>query len=246
MNFSIQNKLQTQSKRLSWIISQLEITPYQFSKNLEYKTPDSIYHVLNNNKEINNSLALRIKKYNSNINTDWLVTGWGDPFNYQYQFKEIISSGLKIIYPARLDFRSIKKLALALSGVVFDFPDEESFSVQVRKCAIEGLEFNFTTYNYYNNEKTKEKYYSIILQPDWKISIFFDFWRVEEISRRCQNLLSINKNLTDSIDQRFQNTISEFLLYLEENYSESNIEDEMFDFYTINSEYIELFSTDCR
>lgn len=246
MNFTIQNDLNSQPKRLSWLINKLELTPYQLSKELNYKSPASIYHILKNIKKINNSFSNRLKLYNPTINTDWLITGWGDPFIHKYEFKEIVSSNSKIIYPARLDFFNIKKIAILFSKIIFTTPDDENFSIKVRKCGVEGLEFIYTTYNYYENQKSKDRYYTIIIQPDWRITFHFDFWRVEEITRRCENLL----NISHKIEQYFQNSISEFLVFLDKNYSAANIGNEeiesLFSCEEIESNYIEILRTDCR
>ncbi|WP_337039171.1 hypothetical protein [Elizabethkingia anophelis] len=248
MILSIRHNLNSQGKRLYWIINELNITPYRFAKELGYKTPDTIYHVLNGIKNINNSLSLRISSFNSEINTDWIISGWGDPFNYKLYRHEFVDDNGKIFYPARLNFDLIKKLAIAFSELIFFNPQEESYIVDVRKCAIEGLEFLFSTFKFYQEEKRFDKFYTVILQPDWRVSCFFDFWRVEDFSRRGQNLLDLMKNLPLSVEQQFENCIYSFLKKINENNSDEDpyfIDDPLFGF-EHKGNFVELFRTNSR
>ena len=39
--------MNSQGLRLQYVLNELKITPYRFSKLLGYKSPDTIYHILN-------------------------------------------------------------------------------------------------------------------------------------------------------------------------------------------------------
>lgn len=85
----------TQAKRLQFILSELHITPYRFSKILGYKRPDSIYHILSGHQKISTKMQRRINETKYEINVNWLISGKGVPF--QKQVKTINEKDLNIL-----------------------------------------------------------------------------------------------------------------------------------------------------
>lgn len=194
----------TPNQRLQWILSDINITPYKFSKDLEYKTPDIIYNIINDKNNINKNLLNRIELSKHPINIEWIKTGFGDPLNRKLDkggYGNELGHNYIIIYPNRLDFNFLKNFAENFA-VALNI-ESDSYSVEVRTANIVGLEFKFTIYSEVKDIVIKDKYYSLTLNPDWNISNFFDFWRVREESMRCQNLLELYRN----IPQKFENAI---------------------------------------
>ncbi len=66
-------------KRLEIALKELGITAYNLSKQLGYKSPDTVYNILKNTNSISQNFINRIKLNNIPINTDWLVDGIGKP-----------------------------------------------------------------------------------------------------------------------------------------------------------------------
>jgi len=235
-------KLNTEGKRLQWIINELGITPYQFSKELNYKSPDTIYHVINSINGMSERLIENIENNKFEINSKWITKWAGEPFkkkqtkgNYGNEF--IIDN--KIIYPAILDFYWIKKIAKILAGVAFSEADI-SYIAEVRICAVEGLEFLFTTFWSEKKEIFQDKYFSIILQPDWSIGLFYDYWRINEVSRRGQNLLDLTKNIDMPYKEQFEYQLYDLL---------ENLENSEIDTPFISRKkysFVEIYRTDSR
>jgi hypothetical protein len=240
--------LDSEGKRLQWIIGELGMTPYQFSKELGYKSPDTVYHIINGINKISDNFAKNLDESGFHINSFWVLKGRGEPFKFkltQGQHGNEYSAGGRIIYPGRLDFYWVNRIAKCFADIIFAdpffSPVEESYRVEVRKCAVEGLEFIYTTYNFDKGKKYLQKYFSIILQPDWKVTCYFDFWRIEEESRRGQNLLDLSETFDSTASEQFENS----LYLLLNGIVDSEINDPLFDF-DYNSNFIELYRTDSR
>lgn len=68
------------SERLKKVLEVLKITPYEFSKVLGYKSPDSIYHILNGKQNISRSMIEKISQNYHDISINWLMVGQGSVF----------------------------------------------------------------------------------------------------------------------------------------------------------------------
>lgn len=226
------------SERLRWILNELNISAYSFSKRLSYKSPDTVYNILNGKNEICDNFLLRIKHSVRQINLEWIKYGTGKPL---YHFMEIgnaneIHTKEKIIYPGTLNFEFIKKIAKCLELMLL--LDSELCKVEVRIIGIVGLEYKFTTFFYENGKAKMNKYYSIIISPDWMVSSFFDFWSINESSMRCQNLLKLMPNL----NEEFMNAIYPIyqeILHFVDSQPEAMIPSE-FQFLKSSDDFIEL------
>lgn len=69
------------SERLKELITMLNISPYEFSKVLGYKSPDSIYHILNGKQSLSRSMIENINTKYSQVNINWVLFGKGAMFN---------------------------------------------------------------------------------------------------------------------------------------------------------------------
>jgi len=236
-------KLNTPGLRLQWIIGEIGITPFQLSKDLGYKSPDTIYHIINGINSLSDSFMFKIENSKYRVNSHWILTGVGEPFKYFSLirgYSQELSIKEKIIYPARLDFYWIKRIAKRFANIIFG-ETEVSYIVEVRVCAVEGIEFLFTEFNVEKGEKYLNKYYTIILSPDWIVSIFYDFWRVEEESRRGQNLLVLSEKSSSRFVDQFENSLNKILNDLDH----SDI-DEPFLSFNKDNRFAELYRTDSR
>lgn len=240
----------TESARLQYILSELQITPYEFSKKLGYKSPDSIYHILNGVQKISTNMLNRIRNTEYEINENWLVTEKGTPFikrvvKGEYG-NEYFSNGM-VIYPARLNIYDVKKLAKKLAEVIFYDPESTNFKVKARTSLIEGIEFIYTTFFIDSNERHYDRQYSLNISPNWKITNFFDYWRIEEKSRRCQNLLDLTNDSRLTYIEEFETKVRGILDELDKDYFDEKFYSDKFDSECkTNDGYIELYETDSR
>lgn len=195
-------KLDTEGKRLQWILLQLDLTPYQFAKELNYKSPDSIYHIIKGTNKINDRFVQSLKETSYCINANWLKTGSGEPYTYKLtkgQYGSEYSIDGNIIYPSRLNYFWIRKIAINFAKIIFGSGAEDhSYSVDVRICGGEGLDFKYTSYKEDNedidNTSSKiyiDKYYNIVLDTEWRVISFFDYWITPHGNRRGQNILTL-------------------------------------------------------
>lgn len=242
--------MKTQATRLQYILSELQITPYEFSKVLGYKSPDSIYHVLNGIQNISTNMLNRIRNTEYEINENWLITEKGTPFvkrvtKGEYG-NEYFSNGI-VIYPARLNFYDIRKLAGKLADVIFYAPDSNNYTVKARASLNEGLEFIYTTYYIESNKRHYDKQYALSISPNWKITNFFDYWRLEQKTRRCQNLLYLTNDSRLTYAESFETKVREILDELDEYYFEEEIDSNKFDSECKTKDgFVELYETDSR
>ena len=189
------SKSKTQGERLTLLIQQLGITPYQFSKDMGYKRPDSIYKLTNKQGNLSGKFLSKLKEIHPEVSMNWLLNGVGEMFTDKIK-NEDFGAEPKIsgpeVYPARLSYNGLKKLATAFSNCLWKYPEEELFKMEVRKAMTDGLELKITRYYKEEDQLVKDRVYSILIMPDWNISGFFDFWRVDMDSRRGQNLFELN------------------------------------------------------
>jgi phage repressor protein C with HTH and peptisase S24 domain len=74
--------METINKRISHLIVQLKMTPYEFSKKMGNSRPDTLYNLLNNEESQPTPKTLnKIKDNFPDINYSWLLTGEGEMFN---------------------------------------------------------------------------------------------------------------------------------------------------------------------
>lgn len=193
--------MKTQSERLKWFLDKLEMTFPDLAKTLGYTSPDTIFQILSNKTEIRKSFVEKLKKIEPAINPEWLISGQGEPFNYkiekgkygnEYRYKG------KFIYPARLDFYYLRKIAIAIASVIMGKdPINKNHEVEARTVAIDGVEFIYKQFTVEKGERHDDRYYSIILLPDWTFTGFFDFWKhfnfrsLQSQDMRCENLFDI-------------------------------------------------------
>lgn len=242
--------MKTQAARLQYVLSEINKTPYEFSKELGYKRPDSIYHVLNQQQKISTSMQERIMKTNYEINEVWLISGKGSPFIKKVlkgsYGSEYFSNGMAI-YPARLKFQDIKLLAKNFAQQIFTEELNISYEVKVRASNIEGLEFIYTTFSIENNEKYLDRNYSLLISPEWKVCQYFDFWRITQRSRRCENLLNISNDFRKTYLQCFENKIRSLLDTFDESYFDDEDSDNNLTQMNKDKEgFVQIYSTDLR
>lgn len=238
----MKKKLDTMGKRLMWALSELGVTPYSLSKDLDYKSPDSIYHILNDRQKVSLKFINRLKESDHGINPHWLLYGSGEPFLYNLkkgQYGNEYSKDGNILYPAKLDSYSLKLVLKRIAQTIFSNEDQE-YSVKVKTCSIEGLDIIYTSYGCEDETMYPDKSYGIILQPDWRVATFFDFWRIESDTRRCQNLIEISDKFGTTPADQFESALSPLMNDLVELFDP---EKRAF----LNShDYVEVYKTDNR
>ena len=80
--------METINKRISHLISKLNMTPYEFSKKMGNSRPDTLYNLLNNEESQPSPKTLnKIKDNFPEINYTWLLTGEGEMLNDSSKFK---------------------------------------------------------------------------------------------------------------------------------------------------------------
>lgn len=187
----------TPNERLKWILKELNVTPYKFSKGLNYKSPDTVYNILNGKNNICENFLFRIRLSSPYpINIEWLRNGVGEPLNHIMEIGDANEIGTKekILYPCDLNFEFIKKISESLANAIDIDYFGESHKAEVRIAGIAGLEFKFTSFSWETEEPVPARFFSLILSPDWLISSFFDFyWSIGPLLRG-QNLLKFRNN----------------------------------------------------
>lgn len=209
--------------RLQFAISKLEVTPYEFSRKIGYKRPDLVYQVLNNKKNISDNMIKRISDSEFNINIDWLKTGKGTPFVKKLlkgSYGNEYSANGEIVYPARLRFREVRQIALGFANIIGELENRGNYEVKARPSIQEGIEFIFTTYGIEENKRYNDDQYVLIMSPEWKVELFFDFWRVDSPNRRCQNLYSLMEEKKTKYQSRFENVVCDIIESIDKSYFE--------------------------
>lgn len=254
--------LNSLGERLEWIIKELEYIPSEFSRKLGYKSPDTIYHIISGKNGLSSSFCSRLNDFNKEISIDWLLNGDGSPFNYNIEEINRLFAFKEIYYPSKLSFHWLKDLAVELSDELF-YGDSNSYSAHVAVSGIGGLDFIFTGYadsedKEYPNTKYAHKYYNILINPDWTIGRFFDYWNSpgSKDSLRYDNMFYILKDEEGnhkgySPKREYTNIVYKFLKSLKLSLENIRNEDDLELPYLDNSldasrKLVELFSTDSR
>jgi len=215
--------LDTIGKRLQWILNDLDITPYAFSKALGFKSPDSVYHIFNGRNGLSKVFMDKIEKSDFKINVSWLLTGRGVPY-ISMIFNSLPGryyADKVEITPAKLDKHYLKLFADKMADLIFENGINEDFTVAVRICGISGVEYLFTSFSKFGKERIVNRKYTAILQPNWKVTGLFEFLKPDEENQTALDL-SIIKNaagvgLLESIDLSIHPLLVEMHYYFLEN-----------------------------
>jgi hypothetical protein len=195
----------TINNRLQIAIGKLGITPYALSKKLNYKSPDTVYTILNSKSNMSENFLIRLEQSDLPINIEWLKKGIGDPINLSLlkggAGNEITCKN-KILFPGDLNFDLIKKIATGFAKTIGI--EENSYLVKVKRFINFGLEFQYTTFQFEDEDPLFSRQYTIALSPDWDVVAYFDFWGKTEGNYRGQDLLKLNPNNK----QKFINAIN--------------------------------------
>lgn len=229
---TMETNLDTPGKRLQWLLTDLDVTPYAFAKSLGYKSPDTVYHIINGINGMSKAFLNKIELKYYNINVSWLLTGRGVPFgsNLSNILPGRYYSGYIEISPVHLDHHYFKLLSEKVAGMIFENGVNEDYIVSVRTCGISAVEFVFTTYIIIGNERTVNRKYSAILQPNWKFTCLFEYLKPDGINQTALDL-SINKDkagvsLLDALNKSIQPLLIDLTYYFSENEVESFLMDD--------------------
>lgn len=205
---------ESQGSLLSQLLLELGITPYKFSKELGYKSPDSIYAIINGQTGISGRFLERLKEVYPNVNVNFLVNGLGEKF-----INKIDRGGCGnelSVYPAELSYDHLRSISLDfLKKVVYDIEDK-SIMIRARRAVFRGLELELSQYFIYDHYKMLDKINTLILLPDWQVGVSFDHWgsgSPDLKDGRSQNLLEY---IPDS-KIAFNNVIYNFTQWLVKN-----------------------------
>lgn len=254
--------LHSLGERLEWIIKELGYIPSEFSRKLGYKSPDTIYHIISGKNGLSSSFCSRLNVFNKEISIDWLLNGDGSPFNYNIEEINRLFAFKEVYYPSKLSFHWLKDLAVKLSDELF-YGDNNSYSTHVTISGIGGLDFIFIAYadsedRECPNTKYAERYFNILINPDWTIGRFFDYWNSPgpKDSLRYDNMFYLLKDEEGnrkgySPKREYTNIVYKFLKSLKLSLENVKNEDDLELPYLDNSldanrKLIEIFSTDSR
>lgn len=158
--------LNSPEKRLKWILKEKKLTAYALSKILNYKSPDTIYHILNGKNKISVGFAKKLEDSVLKINSLWLMFSYGTPFKPEiYYYKD------QMLLPADLNYDLIKTIGVGIAKTFLR--DTCKYTLEARICGIKGLELKYTTFDI--GKKVIDKVYSIILAVDWGVASFCEF-----------------------------------------------------------------------
>lgn len=174
---------------LAKLLVKLDITPYKFSKDLGYKSPDSIYSMLNGQAGFSSSFFERLEKAYPKINFGYLLNGFGEVFINKI---DNTNFGMDVpFYPAELGFDHLKNTVLDIAKRVFPLCENDSFVIRVRRALTRGLELEITKY-VIDDKLFLDKVYNLLIMPDWKLGSAFEHWSLRSLDNiskgRCQNL----------------------------------------------------------
>ncbi|MCV9387431.1 helix-turn-helix domain-containing protein [Reichenbachiella ulvae] len=224
MNYQIneikENSNQQALERLKQLIVNLGLSKAEFARKLGYKSPHPIYMILNGSNKISNSFIRKLELSTLRVNTEWLLHGDGEMrtkeiLNLQYG-NEVFHNG-RVIYPRRLSKHQVLILALKFAELIYDSPEDYYFTIEVQSISKFGLGFVFTKFSSDPDPKFDEVTYAGIMHyvninPEWKITGYYDSWRNSQETARCQNLLN------DQVMDEFDSVIRKYLLDLHENF----------------------------
>lgn len=203
-------EIENSGDRMTKVLSELKISPYKFSKELGFKRPDTLYQFISGQINMSERFREAIRATPYNINLDWIDTGKGQPFIYKitrgrYGLEYFIDG--KIVYPARLDFHFIKRIAHDFAKIIIPNWEFASYLIEVRNSGVEGLDFRYTTFGIEDGVKYNDHYFTIILSHEWEVLNFSEFWRIDEPSRRAENLMRLGSDFVELYSQAFENAL---------------------------------------
>ena len=179
-------------ERLKWILKEKNLTAYKLAQILQYKSPDTIYHILKGENNLSTSFIQKLEKSDLKVNPLWLMHNIGEPFKYKlhkrYRFNH------KSVSPADLDYYFIKNIGCSIADTFLDAP--ESYTIEARICGINGLEYKYTIYLMEERKAYIDKYYSVIIQADWKVVSFYEFYTVNHKYKTGEDLFSYTEEPT--------------------------------------------------
>ena len=179
-------------ERLKWILKEKNLTAYKLAQILHYKSPDTIYHILKGENNLSTSFIQKLEKSDLKVNPLWLMHNIGEPFKYKlhkrYRFNH------KSVSPADLDYYFIKNIGCSIADTFLDAP--ESYTIEARICGINGLEYKYTIYLMEERKAYIDKYYSVIIQADWKVVSFYEFYTVNHKYKTGEDLFSYTEEPT--------------------------------------------------
>ncbi|MDC1774259.1 hypothetical protein, partial [Bacteroides uniformis] len=100
----------------------------------------------------------------------------------------------KSVSPADLDYYFIKNIGCSIADTFLDAP--ESYTIEARICGINGLEYKYTIYLMEERKAYIDKYYSVIIQADWKVVSFYEFYTVNHKYKTGEDLFSYTEEPT--------------------------------------------------
>lgn len=201
-------------QRMTKILSELNISPYKFSKELGFKRPDTLYQFISGQINMSDRFREAVKATSYNINLEWIDTGKGQPFVYKIrkgQYGMEFSIDGIIVYPARLDFHFVKRIAQDFVKIIIPNWEYASFIAEVRNSETEGLDFRYTTFGIEDGIKYKENYFTVILSDEWIVLKHSEYWNIDQRNRRGENLLRNNGEFKESRSQAFENALYRIL-----------------------------------
>lgn len=237
-------KMISTGNRLKWILQKLSVTPYKFAKDLGYSRADTVYKIINDEINLSSRFIDEVLNSNYDININWLKHGHGNPFNDKNKtsnYKEGVTINSNIIYPASLSYFYIREIAHAIIKVLFENPESKSLIVEARPGVIEGLEYKITDFSITGNQKELHNYHLILLDPAWRISIYFDSWQKEE-EIRYKNKLNFDKDVDIEYSTKFEKVLLPIMNKIEKD--ETLLENEKF--FNEGDNFKELYRTDSR
>lgn len=162
----MEDTLNSPEERLKWVLKERKLTAYALSKMLNYKSPDTIYHILNGKNKISVGFAKKLEDSVLKINSLWLMFSYGTPFKPEiYYYKD------QMLLPADLNYDLIKAIGIGIAKTFLR--DTCKYTLEARVCGIKGLELKYTTFDI--GKKVIDKVYSIILAVDWGVASFCEF-----------------------------------------------------------------------
>lgn len=162
----MEDTLNIPEERLKWVLKEEKLTAYALSKMLNYKSPDTIYHILKSKNKISAGFARRLEDSVLRINSLWLMFSYGTPFKPEiYYYKD------QMLLPADLNYDLIKAIGIGIAKTFLG--DTCKYTLEARVCGIKGLELKYTTFDV--DKKAIDKIYSIILSVDWGVASFCEF-----------------------------------------------------------------------
>lgn len=179
-------------ERLKWILKEKNMTAYKLAKILNYKSPDTVYHILKGKNNFSTSFIQKLEESELKVNPVWLMYNIGEPFKYKSHKRYYFNQ--KSVFPADLDCYFIKNIGCSIVDVFGDTPS--SYIIEARICGVNGLNCKYTIYLMEEGKVYIDKYYSVIIQADWKVVSFCELYTVNHKCKKGENLFSYSEELT--------------------------------------------------